>query len=145
MAVAVVSGGGHRGHDRTEAWKHSCMSRVKQLNLAMMMYTQDYDETLPAGNWRSELPTYTGRVLPPAQWYCPASQARSGYAFNGTLTGLQAEPYASNTMLYEVGPDGLAYRHNDGMVVGYVDGHARWSSQATVSKWQPTNLISLVP
>jgi prepilin-type N-terminal cleavage/methylation domain-containing protein len=38
---------------REQARKTVCLSNMKQLGLAMLMYTQDYDEMLPAGaaNW----------------------------------------------------------------------------------------------
>src|SRR5207302_3892260 len=36
---------------RAKARQASCTSNLKQLNLAVIMYKQDYDETFPYWNW----------------------------------------------------------------------------------------------
>lgn len=40
---------------REQARRTSCLSNVKQLNTSMMMYVQDYDETMPFANWRPDV------------------------------------------------------------------------------------------
>jgi len=40
---------------REQARKASCISNCKQLGLATMMYTQDYDETYPCNSWDGAL------------------------------------------------------------------------------------------
>uniref|UniRef100_UPI00286AEBFF DUF1559 family PulG-like putative transporter n=1 Tax=Armatimonas sp. TaxID=1872638 RepID=UPI00286AEBFF len=36
---------------RAKARQISCLSNMRQLGTALMMYTQDYDETFHKGNW----------------------------------------------------------------------------------------------
>src|SRR6186713_2762458 len=48
---------------RDKARQTACISNVKQLGLALMQYTQDYDEAMPpienrAGSWRSLIQPY---------------------------------------------------------------------------------------
>jgi len=47
---------------RESARKATCLANVKQIALAVLMYTQDYDETLPT--------SYTGGVIGEATYYC---------------------------------------------------------------------------
>ena len=42
---------------REKARQSTCLSNVKQLNLGIMMYAQDYDEVLPAYRWNQEPPS----------------------------------------------------------------------------------------
>ena len=73
---------------REKARQTSCLSNEKQISLGIMMYAQDYDETLP------------GSIIPPARWYgaivpyvknaqifiCPSAPDRDsaygGYGYN---------------------------------------------------------------
>lgn len=53
---------------REKARQASCLSNVKQLGLAFMMYAQDYDDTIPPtylGNWRAGVPTEWPDLLEP--------------------------------------------------------------------------------
>src|SRR6186997_1566649 len=36
---------------REKARQAACMSNTKQIGIALMMYTQDFDELLPMGGW----------------------------------------------------------------------------------------------
>ncbi|MGM0494659.1 MAG: DUF1559 domain-containing protein [Armatimonadota bacterium] len=53
---------------REKARQSSCLSNVKQLNLGVMMYVQDYDETFPQGYVNSrpsvERWTWSGAIYP---------------------------------------------------------------------------------
>jgi len=40
---------------REQARRTSCLSNMKQLNTSMLMYVQDYDETMPFANWRPDV------------------------------------------------------------------------------------------
>jgi len=53
---------------RENARRASCMSNLKQMGLAVMMYTQDYDEAFPFSN----IPT---TVKPPGGWWTPSANA----------------------------------------------------------------------
>src|SRR5947209_13763666 len=66
---------------REKARQASCASNLKQLGTAMMMYTQDYDETLTcyvnAGSnyWPNALDPY---VKARKIWYCPSFPRDTG-------------------------------------------------------------------
>ncbi len=65
---------------REKARQASCLSNMKQIGLAMVMYTQDYDETLP---WAAQNPE--GQPL--TMWYDltePYVKSGAGGAFNAS-------------------------------------------------------------
>ncbi len=85
---------------REKAKAASCLSNVKELALAVMMYTQDYDDTLPASQ-------YPGNPSNSDQWFekiqpyvnnlqiqvCPSAPNRNpGYGWNYDFIG-----YGSST------------------------------------------------
>ncbi len=84
---------------REKARQSSCLSNVKQLNLAIMQYTQDYDETLPInGRDTTVTPNYEVRwyrciepyVKSAGVYACPSkkfSGTNRGYGISHTLTG----------------------------------------------------------
>lgn len=86
---------------RENARRASCMSNMKQLGLAFMQYTQDYDEWLPldtyANPWDTGIAPYSGiKVLyeasspvPPLIFRCPSDTGRDG-------TRSYAVPYGAN-------------------------------------------------
>jgi prepilin-type N-terminal cleavage/methylation domain-containing protein/prepilin-type processing-associated H-X9-DG protein len=88
---------------RENARRASCMSNLKQIGLAMMQYTQDYDETLPtAGSpsgtvppnvWDVCIAPYTGvRVAgnaSPAIFHCPSDP-------------VEKDSYGSSTKSYNI-------------------------------------------
>jgi len=104
---------------RENARRTSCLSNLKQMGLAMMMYVQDYDETypqsiahLPAGTPASALPDgiiwATGYILWPQMIYsyhqntqmfwCPSSDI----SYSGAGTTKQAPgngQYGANSLL----------------------------------------------
>jgi prepilin-type processing-associated H-X9-DG protein len=140
---------------RAKAEQASCMANIKQLMLAEAMYATDYDNRLPsAGDWPQKLyPDYKNDMI----LLCPADKRPdkqksadkpTSYTMSDALGGLGMETLRDpqnlgvlfdGTQLY--GLTGAAdYRHNDGLNVGYADGHARWLNQeafATVPL-QPT-------
>ena len=78
---------------REKARQSSCLSNVKQLELAMMMYVQDYDETFPycmlhTGPWPSSFYWYWYDCIEPYikntdVWYCPSRVvAGTSYGLN---------------------------------------------------------------
>lgn len=80
---------------REKARQSSCLSNTKQIDLAIIQYTQDYDETLPPGsypqtiplslNWQSVLAPYCKNTQ---IFTCP-SQAGNGYGWNYQNFGYQ--------------------------------------------------------
>ena len=161
---------------REKARQTSCLANIKQISLGMLMYAQDYDETLPSGrycNWASggpygchgmvlqpyikniqilECPSLRGWSLspaiiqPPTTWY-------GSYGWNHLISGRLAVLTEPAKMVYTLdcrnpwldfagaiwdrvsGRGGGDYYgdpaqptdwHNDGLNVGYMDGHGKW-------------------
>ena len=119
-----------------------CLSQVKQLALAQLMYAQDHDERFPpADRWCDVTYPYI------KSWelhHCPADTAEFGYAMNHKLSRLELgyvyDP-ARTILLYESetgrknecdqsGRPGDSLpdppRHRGGSSFGFVDGHAKW-------------------
>jgi len=123
---------------RERARQEACQSNLKQLCLAVIMYAQDHDETLPDADWANGIQPYTknAQIL-----ICPSRpDLPVGYAFNEALVGFQmgaiARP-AETVMLFESdlggdtpvgGPDALCQQapHNGGVDLGFADGHVKW-------------------
>ena len=63
---------------RAQAEKISCASNLKQIGTAIMMYTQDFDESYPSANYNGMFATPTGQ-----QW---------GWAYLWTMW----QPYIKN-------------------------------------------------
>jgi prepilin-type processing-associated H-X9-DG protein len=137
---------------REKAKQAQCMSNLKQLALATLMYAQDNDEALPvAEHWEEALRPYfrgDGRVL-----HCPVADGKGGYAMNANLSGVRlarvAEPYRT-VMFFDSDSDlGCANdggtslpnpgRHLERNVVAFVDGHAEAVSEQEqrALKWDP--------
>ena len=76
---------------RENARRSSCLSNLKQIGLGVMMYTQDYDERLPASSVSSApiKPTFSAYVQPYIKstqlFVCPSSSAPANgnsYGYN---------------------------------------------------------------
>jgi prepilin-type processing-associated H-X9-DG protein len=121
----------------------SCLSNVKQITLAMLMFADDHDEHLPkADRWIEDLMPY---VRSEEVFKCPDddSGARSSYAMNSALSGLalkEIKDPSNLVLVFETnkpgnnpagGPEAVQLRHNNGRyaVYGYVDGHAKMAQK----------------
>jgi len=71
---------------KLSAKRTTCMSNVKKLTLATMVYAADNDDTLPfAANWNDAIRSNAGEA---AVFHCPALTYQSfGYAFSATVGG----------------------------------------------------------
>ncbi len=136
---------------RGDAIAQSCMSNEKQICLALMMYMQDYDQTLPLKEeWLDDLMPY---IRNEQVFACPAKPDLAwSYGFNEKLAGLKErklEGPAEVVLIYEsdtgeknaVG-DGetlAAPRHQGGLNFGFADGHVKWSEEAGFKslRWSP--------
>lgn len=117
---------------REKARQTSCLSNVKQIALALQMYTKDYDDALPpAAGWQD-------RVLPYLNheqiFRCPTREgALPHYALSPYVAGRKLGEIAdpdTTVMVYEVDASGQpVFPHNDGANYGFVDGHAKWFSK----------------
>jgi prepilin-type processing-associated H-X9-DG protein len=122
---------------RERAQESSCVSNMKQLCLAALMYAQDNDENLPNEGWAQQLVDYTKNadIL-----RCPAAgDLKVAYALNEALIGKPLAQIAdpAKTVLFfesDQGPevpfgglDALAAkaRHPDGVTLGFADGHVQ--------------------
>ncbi|MEI6503393.1 MAG: hypothetical protein WCP21_20460 [Armatimonadota bacterium] len=117
---------------RGEPRRPSCLSNEKQLTLGLLMYATDYDERLPRRlTWAQDIDAY---VKNSALLVCPADKRENvvSYGVPGCWGGqrlLAPQRLASAIILYEVGPKGPEYRHESGMNIGYMDGHAKWCKE----------------
>ncbi len=119
---------------REKARQTSCMNNQRQIALAVMMYAQDHDETLPAADtvWR-ELSLAKGVMV------CPTAgkTLANGYVYHGAISGKALGDISDPTTTY-VTADGkaagstpnvarsfvdLADRHGNMLIASYVDGH----------------------
>ncbi len=118
---------------REAARKTACTSNLKQLGTAMLMYTQDYDETFPQPQAASFTSGGSFWVFPPdASGTAPAATSGSY-----VIWGWAIQPYVKNEQLYscpsanQVDLFGLgAYRKKIGAGYQY-NRLASWKSQAS--------------
>jgi len=114
---------------RAKARSASCLSNVKQICLALLMYTEDNHNLLPPHEgWTDAIFPYTrnNQIL-----ICPEDPERTlpGYDFSPALAGTDLKSIkqpATTVMVYEAKDGRPVKRHNDGLVVGYADGHVKW-------------------
>ena len=121
---------------REKSQTSACSSNLKQIALGAMMYSQDYDETLPgAAGWDKQLNPYLKNkdVL-----HDPSDEARGiSYAMNRRLSAVKMSRIAhpeKTILFYEIAartgsPNGVgqdqAVRHKGGSNVAYADGHVK--------------------
>lgn len=130
----------------------SCMQNMKNLSSALLLYSQDWDETLPpAQRWSDATITYLMRDPSPSIksmssngeasefFHCPAAKTPYSYAFNRELDRFPLSRLQNPTnvvCLFEsdaarrnaVGnSDALPRqpRHIDSFVYGFADGHVK--------------------
>ncbi len=127
---------------REKARQTSCLSNIKQLGLAMIMYAQDYDDTLPrADGWKAALEPYAKdeRIF-----LCPGHEEDGllwdkvtpggHYAMSESLAGRRLEDVADPSMeplIWDANTQGAwDPRHNGLANTGYVDGHVKASDES---------------
>jgi len=137
---------------KTKAETINCVNNLKQLGLAVRLYSGDNNDKFPlATNWCDAIMPQVGtsRVF-----QCPgdASMLRSGYAYNAALSGLAEADIAPDTVLFfESDGDWNASggkellvtqsRHYKTYVVGFADGSVQQIQEGRLSqlRWNPTN------
>lgn len=83
---------------RENARRAGCMSNLKQIGLAFVQYTQDYDEHFPPNIWGqlNSSSTYTKSTIPNAYKICDGLSVCSNYA-----TWIDSiYPYVQNTQIF---------------------------------------------
>lgn len=137
---------------RAKAQQSSCLSNVKQLQLGLLMYAQDADNTnCPVATWQST----TGGIYPYLKntqiLVCPSNSAVGfSYGMNNNLDkkadALIMYPAemlgiidTNNTNAVTAASSSAASaalcRHMDGSNMSYTDGHAKWL------KWESIPII----
>jgi len=119
-------------HARAKAWDGTCLSNQRQIAMALVMWAQDHDETLP-----DAATVWPDLQLDAQLLRCPAmrSRAQNSYAFNAAIGGEVltsiSDPTATVLTADGKSADNLANsaadldpRHHAMVVAGYVDGHA---------------------
>ncbi len=87
---------------REKARQSSCLSNIKQLGLGMLMYTQDYDEVLPAGRYiagGAAGPVNDSGVMHRG-WVWARSPADRAAIPSGVLCLHILEPYIKNRQIW---------------------------------------------
>jgi len=110
---------------REQARKASCQSNLKQIGIAMMMYTQDYDEKYPfaanggatggkSNRWYDVVNPYVKSKQ--QVWICPTAGPLIRYG--GTVDGYDYGGYAYNVAGGFYGPGASSYNRNPFTGVG---------------------------
>lgn len=116
-----------------DALEQTCVSNLKQLALACLMYAKDHNGILMTANWADEVMQYAQND---ALLRCPSiPDDVLSYAMNEKLLGLSLDAIADPSrvvLLFERepaegpaigGPDKLVARHDGNTVVAFADGH----------------------
>lgn len=130
----------------------TCVSRLKQLNMAITVYAEDYDNKLPpSAKWSELLYSYTkSRTV----FRCPEAPVPklNSYALNSRIEGIQLKQTRSPdevVMWFDScpgmdlagGTELLSHlpRHMDGDNFCFADGHVRWWRRVDDAKlkWDP--------
>jgi prepilin-type processing-associated H-X9-DG protein len=124
---------------RERAQQASCLSNLKQLALATLMYAQDYDQVLPqADNWCDAIWEYMRNE---ELFRCPSDPEHEyGYALNRNLSGrhlAEISRPAETVLIFDstagkknAADTGQSWpskgRHSGGNNCTWADGHAKW-------------------
>ena len=134
---------------REKARQTSCLSNLRQWATATLTYVQDYDERFPLQDYAGGIyvPWYTALypyVKNEQMYHCPSTgsttawypdYADNGYVFSNSSRALGTCQTPSETMMMVDAsvrfvsvstPERIAYRHNEGCNMNFVDGHAKW-------------------
>jgi len=90
---------------REKARQASCLSNIKQMGLACMMYAQDYDERMPMLRWQENVGPFGPWGLT-ACWACPAC-------------GGDLDPYVKNVQIFSCPSQELGYSPGNHGSYGY--------------------------
>ncbi len=145
----------HWGHGADLLASRACVTRLKQITLAYLIYAEDHDQKPPAAMfWPEALAPYlSGRDLDPRlseeEWVlCPEDKRRAkqwmpsgpdargrietSYTQNWRTSGQSLGNLREDAVLcYDGltvagGPDDLDARHTQGANIGFADGHVKW-------------------
>jgi hypothetical protein len=137
---------------KSKAQSVQCMNHVKQLNLALIMYADDNNGTLPpADKWCDLIKPYTGNSE--IVYHCAAQpQGRCSYAFNASLGHRQTQEITAPARMVLIfsseegwnqsgGVQSVkAHSHSRGSpTLGFADGHTeiQGPNRSTSLQWEP--------
>jgi len=120
---------------RPAAHALSCMSNLKQIGLALLMYIEDYNERFPApgANWEEVLYPYCKNS---DIFLCPSDRnGLPSYQLNPSLRGVVLgqilEPARTVAVFESDDLKTVTWRHQNGAHFCFVDGHVKWFSAGT--------------
>jgi len=148
------------GYERHNARRVSCQWNLRQIGLAVAIYSQDYDDFLPRHSWVAPLLPYTGtdkvfqcsetRITPNTTDYFWNARyfgtARSRIMDSKTLIlfgdGQDDAPLNANLsslpQAWRDNENSPAYRHMNGANYGFADGHVKWFKPDQITNVSPS-------
>lgn len=114
-----------------------CRDHIKQVALAVILFTSDYDDYYDFSGKRSktQLGGWPTAVKPYMKsqdaWSCPLTNENPAYSFNTNLLDAsqsEIDEPARTVMVYEGKDQVLDYRHNGLAAVAFCDGHTKMCS-----------------
>ena len=133
---------------REKARQPACLSNVKQVVLAVMTYAQDNSGRLPrASTWDVEIEPYLRNR---AIYRCPVDNTDQevSYSMVPRYSGAKLEDIANPEtviIIYESEYGRPVYRHNEGMNVGYADGHVKWLKELPPGTLDEADTTGVMP
>lgn len=116
---------------REKANVSTCHSSIVMLADAMKAYATDNDEKLPVRPWQEVF--WNERCPDDRSQNDPSYALHSRWLREPLVSGKNA---AHLILLYESTPEPFAYRHYDGMNVGFVDGHVKFYKEIDLTPAQ---------
>lgn len=115
----------------------ACMSNMKQVATAGLMYQGDYDDhNFLSASYQTALNPYTKN---PGVYYCP--QTGSAFATNGDILKLditkKVKDPAATVYFYEGSKKTLSGPHSGMSNVAFADGHVKKYGAKAPLKWKP--------
>jgi prepilin-type processing-associated H-X9-DG protein len=122
----------------------TCEDNLRILSRAMLMYSQDYDETFPSPDaWADRIRSATPPdQLSPDDFHCPAASFPGGYAMN--VDAPKADRPIDTVLLFDTDsrlPNAhgsrelLAHRRHNMLNCAFCDGHVHWVNPWVVNRW----------
>jgi hypothetical protein len=138
---------------REKARATVCMTHLRQLGMAMSMYTEDYDGHWPRRqNWSDSVLPYVRTpqsVTAPTVFQCPSLPNQPGaYTYNGWMSSVSNGRIASlykTAVLFDSrggwnragGPAAADPRHSGGLYMLFAAGNTRWMRSLDGVVWKP--------
>ena len=140
--LTVTDMGGVLANAKKAAQKTACLSNIKQLGIALMMYLADHDDkfSMNSSKLKAALNPYTKNDR---LWTCPLTpKAGAAYSLNAKLlkkNHIDIEEPHFTVMLYEGSKGKLDFKHAGYAAVAFADGSAKMVNAETAKKlrWNP--------